>query len=357
MNIKAILLAAGFGTRLRPLTDIVPKCLLPINGRPLIEYWLRTLYGVGSKDILINLHHLAGMLEEWLDQSAFAGRVRTVYEDQIMGTGGTLLKNRDFVNDNPVMLIHADNLCLTDFTSYIKAHENRPPGTEITMMTFTTPTPSTCGIVEMDADGVVQAFYEKVADPPGNLANAAVYILQPAVIDFLAGLNKNFIDFSTDVLPHFVGKIYTFHNNVYHRDIGTIESFLTSQWECLDTLTTPVDRYDSWWKFCEKNNGAFARTLLDGLSEGLRMEVIDWTGDNTHWPAYSEGNVWDQRKNIFVLSRETDLPELARYLEEMGISRKDQLIFLPEVHAGFSSKKILDEHGLKCIAVCARATK
>ncbi|MFA4915038.1 MAG: nucleotidyltransferase family protein [Syntrophales bacterium] len=358
MNIKAILLAAGFGTRLRPITNITPKCLLPINGRPLIEYWLRALYDAGIQDILMNLHHLASVMEEWLGQSAFAGRVRTVYEDPILGTGGTLLQNRDFVGNEPVMLIHADNLCLADFPAYLRAHESRPAATEITMMTFTTPTPATCGIVAINRDGVVHAFYEKVANPPGNLANAAVYILEPGIIGFLAGLKKSFIDFSTEVLPHFMGKINTFHNAIYHRDIGTTESFLTAQWECpdtTDTTTNPVDGNNSWRIFCEKNDGMFVKKMLNGLAEALHMEVIDLRENKKYSSVRPIGEAGEQRGKIFVLSTETDFTPLSRCLENSGLQKDDQILFLPAVHACFSSKKILAEQGLKSIAVCASA--
>ena len=292
-------------------------------------------------------------MAEWLDQSAFAGHVRTVYEEQILGTGGTLLQNRDFVGNEPVMLIHADNLCLADFSSYLRAHESRPAGTEITMMTFTTPTPSTCGIVEIDGNGVVQAFHEKVQNPPGNLANAAVYILEPGVIDFLKGLNKVFIDFSTEVLPYFMGCINTFHNDIYHRDIGTIESFLAAQWECPDTMTIPAHVDDSWQIFCEKNSGSFASDMLNSLADALQREVINWTGNEFDHSSFPAG----ENEKIFVMNEDLDLFMLARYIEKMGLWGKNHLVFLPRVHAGFSSKKILAEWGLKSIAICADSAK
>ncbi len=98
-------------------------------------------------------------------------------------------------------------------------------------MTFYTDAPETCDIVDLDERGAVRTFHEKVANPPGNLANAAVYILAPAVMDFIAGLGKEVIDFSMEVLPHFLGRINTFHNGIYHRDIGTIESLMIAQSE------------------------------------------------------------------------------------------------------------------------------
>ena len=101
----------------------------------------------------------------------------------------------------------------------------------MTMMTFTTTEPELCGIVELDERGVVKKIFEKVENPPGNLANGAVYILAPSVMNFLISLNSKMIDFSTEVLPHFLGRINSFHNDIYHRDIGTAESLRVAQHE------------------------------------------------------------------------------------------------------------------------------
>ena len=226
---KALLLSAGLGTSLQPLTDYLPKCLMPINGIPLLEYWLRDLTEAEISPILINLHHHAKLVRTYLSNSPFAAQVETVLEEELLMTGGTLLKNREFFSAQPLMMIHGDNLCFCDFRAFRQAHENRPPGTAITMMTFITPTPQTCGIVELDDRGVVQAFHEKVPNPPGDRANAAVYILEPEIVDFLSSLGKEKIDFSTEVLPRYLGRINTFHNDVYHRDIGNIQSLIDAQ--------------------------------------------------------------------------------------------------------------------------------
>ena len=222
---KALLLAAGRGTRLQPLTDTIPKCLVPIHGKPLLEYWLDMLSRAGVGPLLVNLHYMADRVREYLVSSRYRDQVQTVYEDQLLGTAGTLLKNRAFFGKEPLMLVHADNLSRFDVLAFIERHRNRPPGCEITLMTFETDAPQTCGILELDAQGVVVAFHEKVPHPPGNLANGAVYILEPSLFDFLLGLGKDTIDFSTEVLPHFMGKMFTFHNHEYHRDIGNLESY------------------------------------------------------------------------------------------------------------------------------------
>jgi len=225
---RALLLAAGLGTRLRPLTNHTPKCLIEIDRRPLLEYWIAMLVNGGVYPLLVNLHHHAEKVADFIKTSPYRKFVATVHEERLLGTGGTLLKNRDFFSSEPLeplMLVHADNLSLFDVQEFVRAHHERPLGCEITMMTFKTPTPRSCGIIEADGKGCVQAFHEKVPNPPGDMANGAVYILEQTLFKFLASLNKAFIDFSTEVIPHYLGRIYCFENEVYHRDIGTVESY------------------------------------------------------------------------------------------------------------------------------------
>jgi mannose-1-phosphate guanylyltransferase len=222
---RALLLAAGFGSRLRPLTDRIPKCLVPVQGEPLLGYWLKLLAEAGVGPLLVNLHYLPDPVTRFVAASPYRDRVTLVHEAELLGTAGTLLKNRAFFGAQPLMLVHADNLSRFDVAAFLARHACRPAGCEITMMTFTTPTPRSCGIVELDPRGVVRAFHEKVEKPPGDLANGAVYIVEPTVVDFIASLGRSVVDFSTEVLPHYLGRICTFHNDDYHRDIGTPESY------------------------------------------------------------------------------------------------------------------------------------
>lgn len=234
MTMRALLLAAGLGSRLRPLTDTIPKCLVPIAGKPLLDYWFDMLHAAGVREILVNLHYHHEKVIEHIRRRQDKEGIETVYEKDLLGTGGTLLKNRNFFRDDPLMLVHADNLSAFDVTAFLNAHASRPAGSLITMMTFRTDIPETCGIVELDSDNRVIAFHEKVKNPPGNLANGAVYIIEPVIMDFLSSLKKEFIDFSTEVLPHYLGKIYTYENKIYHRDIGNPESYAQAQREWIE---------------------------------------------------------------------------------------------------------------------------
>jgi mannose-1-phosphate guanylyltransferase len=226
-----LLLAAGLGLRLRPLTDSVPKCLVPVRGRPLLDYWLELLFTGGVEQALINTHHLAEQVRRFVRGSPWRDRVTLAHEDQLLGTGGTVLQNRGFFGLEPFMVIHADNLSMFDVRAFIARHRARPPGAALTMMTFDTDVPETCGIVVLDERGVVREVHEKVPHPPGRLANAAIYIFESEVIDFIASLGKRVVDLSTEVLPHFMGQTYSFHNARYHRDIGSYESLRKAESE------------------------------------------------------------------------------------------------------------------------------
>jgi mannose-1-phosphate guanylyltransferase len=229
--VRAILLAAGLGTRLRPITDTMPKCLVPIHGKPLINYWLEQLLEAGVERLLINTCYLHEQVEAHIEQSEFASMVDLAYEKDLLLTGGTIIKNKNFIGNEAFMLVHADNLSICDFKGFISAHKNRPANTEITMMTFTTDDPESCGIVKIDNSGIVQEFHEKVKNPPSTLANGAVYIVETSVISYMERLRKVKIDFSLDVLPHYIGRIFTYYNDLYHRDIGNVRSYELAQIE------------------------------------------------------------------------------------------------------------------------------
>lgn len=222
---RAILLAAGFGTRLQPLTHSTPKCLVPIKGKPLLDIWLDKLWLAGIELVAINTHYLADHVSTHIKQSKYQANVFIVNELNLLGTAGTLIKNKDFFCGDDGMLIHADNYCCDDLVGFIEAHRKRPTNCLMTMMTFRTNTPSSCGIVDVNEQGVVVGFYEKVKSPPGNLANGAVYILSKELINEIAINMSTANDFSRDILPAFLGKIFTYETLDLFMDIGTPESY------------------------------------------------------------------------------------------------------------------------------------
>lgn len=229
---RALLLAAGLGTRLRPITDSMPKCLVPVQGKPLLGYWLDLLFGSGCMErVLINTHYMPDAVRRFVGNSRWQEQIDMVHEDVLLGTGGTVLANCLYFGEDPFMVVHADNLSRFDVRMFVARHSSRSAHCPMTMMTFVTDLPQKSGIVELNTLGVVTAFHEKVANPPGNLANGAVYIFEPEVVDFLRSFGKPVIDISTEVIPSFVGRIFTFPNDSYHRDIGTPESLRAAESE------------------------------------------------------------------------------------------------------------------------------
>lgn len=221
---RALLLAAGFGTRLRPITDTLPKCLVPICGRPLLDYWFDLLLPAAIERILVNTSYLSEQVRSHVAASRWRDRIDLVHEEQLLGTGGTVLANRDWFGPGAFLVAHADNLTDFDASALARAHAERPPGCAMTMLAFRTDVPQLCGILELDSANIVRAFHEKSPNPPGNLANAAVYIFEPEVVERIAALGKPVVDLSTEVIPGFVGQTLAVEHHGYHRDIGNVDS-------------------------------------------------------------------------------------------------------------------------------------
>jgi mannose-1-phosphate guanylyltransferase len=227
---KAFLLAAGLGTRLRPITDIIPKCMVEIGGRTLLDIWLDALAKAGVHQVLVNTHHLAAQVEAHVAHRSTPPAVRLSHEPVLLGSAGTLLANRDFVADDDMFLVvNADNLTDFDLGMLIDAH--RAGGTIATLSVFRAPSPSQCGIVEV-ADGRVVGFVEKPADPPSDLANAGMYAFHPNVLDEIPDPLPRDIGF--DLLPRLVGRARAVAlDDCYFLDIGTAAALerARDEWE------------------------------------------------------------------------------------------------------------------------------
>jgi len=155
--------------------------------------------------------------------------VHTVHEPELKGTAGTLLANQSFFSGCTGLLIHADNAMAESLRPFLTAHHNRQAGCLLTMLTFKSDTPSSCGIVELDAQDIVQGFHEKVVDPPGNRANGALYAFDPPLLDHLNCMPEPLSDFSTEVIPSLIGRIQTWNTYQAYLDIGTPKALVKAQ--------------------------------------------------------------------------------------------------------------------------------
>jgi mannose-1-phosphate guanylyltransferase len=226
--VKAFLLAAGLGTRLRPITDTVPKCMLAIDGRPLLDIWLDEFDRAGVEEVLVNLHYLPDVVRRHLAARTGTPAVRTFFEPELLGSAGTLAAHRDWMAGEDMFLAcNADNLTDFDLSSLIQAH--REHGAIATLTVFHSDRPSAGGVVELDAAGLVTGFTEKPSQPVSDLVNAGMYAFRPALLDELDGPPPH--DIGYDLLPGLVGRARAVPVEGYFRDIGTVESYQLAQQE------------------------------------------------------------------------------------------------------------------------------
>ncbi len=230
---KAFLLAAGKGTRLQPYTDTLPKCLMPIQGKPLLEIWIDLFKAHGVDRVLINTHHFAKRVQQAAGRLAEkkAIEITTVYEPELLGSGGTILKNRDFINtDEDFLVAYADNLTDINLSAMAAFHQQQKGvGKLLTMGLFRTTQPEACGIATLDANQTITAFEEKPENPESNLANAGVYVATYNVLEtcheIRQGAGGKIFDFGFHVLPRLVGKMGGYEIKEYLADIGTVEAY------------------------------------------------------------------------------------------------------------------------------------
>ncbi len=221
---KAILLAAGLGTRLRPITNKIPKCLLPVNGKPLLYTWLEKLESINVSDVLINTHYLSKDVNNSISKFDTNMGIHIVHEEKLLGTAGTLIKNINFC-DEDTMLIHADNYMEEDLNNFCHIHEGKPLQCLMTMLTFKSNNPENCGILKVDKNDIMIDFIEKPKEFIGDHANAAVYILSPEMAQIILRDYPDAVDFSIDIIPFFKKKIITYMTNKIFADIGTPKEY------------------------------------------------------------------------------------------------------------------------------------
>ena len=236
--LKAFLLSAGLGTRLRPLTYEIPKCLLPVCGKPLLQIWLEHLARHGIDEVLINTHwhhkKVEKFISEWRNNHL---RLTAFYEPSLLGSAGTLLANREWVEDgDPFLILYGDNLTNVNLTEMVAFHSQH--GLPFTLGVFRSDTPKQCGIAEVNENGTVIGFEEKPEHPKSDLAAAGIYIANSTIFQFypeLESISSPPLDLGFHVIPRLIGKMKAYFIQEFLMDIGTPETY-----EKVQTMWTEV---------------------------------------------------------------------------------------------------------------------
>jgi NDP-sugar pyrophosphorylase family protein len=224
--IKALVLAAGRGTRLRPLTEALPKPMLRLGGKPLLQHIIELLRDNGVEEIAVNLHHLPEAITGYFgDGSRLGVQLHYGFEPELLGTAGAVNNFRDFL-DTTFIVYYGDCYTRANLRPLLDLHRRK--NSLATISVYEVDNPWECGIVTIDGKGRVTRFEEK---PPrdkvsSHLANAGIYVLEKEGLDYIP--REGFSDFGFHVLPAMLAEqkdIFAFKLTESLIDIGSIEKY------------------------------------------------------------------------------------------------------------------------------------
>jgi NDP-sugar pyrophosphorylase family protein len=227
--VKAMVLAAGEGTRLRPLTNDMPKALVSVAGRPMIEYALLLLRYYGISEIMINLHHFGEQIEDKLGAGEQLGlEISYSEETELLDTGGGLLKAKPFLQDETFIVINTDALIDLDLARAIAFHKLKH--TAVTLILRPDPDADQYGSIDIDSNAQICRFLTTPAPSPPlgpvrKLMFSGVQILEPTIFEYMAGMPQKFST-TRETYPKMLTAgeaLYGFRFDGFWQDLGTAE--------------------------------------------------------------------------------------------------------------------------------------
>ncbi len=232
---KAMVLAAGLGERMRPLTDHSPKPMLPIVNRPVMCYILEHLARHGFTEVIANLHYRGEDIVDYFGDGASCGvQLTYTHETKLWGIAGGVRRCQEFFGEDTFLVIGADDLTDMDLTALVESH--RRVGAMASIGLAEVEETSHFGIVVTDGEGRIERFVEKPkGEAPSRTANTQIYLFEPAVFDFIPP--NRVYDFGFEVFPEMVAKgvpFYGFSLPGYWRDIGSVEDYLAAQRDVME---------------------------------------------------------------------------------------------------------------------------
>src|SRR4051794_6374537 len=237
---KAVVMAGGEGTRLRPMTSSMPKPLLPVVNKPIMEHVLRLLQRHGVSETVVTVAFLASLVRNYFGDGEDLGMtLHYATEDTPLGTAGSVKNAEDLLKDDTFLVISGDALTDFDLTDLVKFHHDK--GALVTVCLARVPDPLEFGITIVDDDGRVQRFLEKPTwgQVFSDTVNTGIYVMEPEVFEHVAAGEP--VDWSSDVFPTLLEAglpIYGYVAEGYWEDVGTQESYVRAQ---ADVLTGKVE--------------------------------------------------------------------------------------------------------------------
>jgi len=233
---KAMVLAAGLGTRLRPLTDSISKPMAPVVNKPVMEHIIELLKKHGFEDIVCNLHWYADTIKEYFgDGSKWGVNINYSYEEELLGTAGGVKKVEGFFEDSTFLVISGDALTDIDLDRVMDFHDKKK-GIATLVLTEVEDT-SQFGVVILDKDLKITGFQEKplTGEAKSKLANSGIYVFEPEVFDYLP--EGKFYDFGKNLFPRLLADridYYGFKHDQYWNDVGSLDEYQLGNFDALE---------------------------------------------------------------------------------------------------------------------------
>lgn len=228
---KAMILAAGVGSRLDPLTRNVPKPMVPVINQPVMEHIVHLLVKHGFNEIYCNTHYLGDQIESYFNNgNSLGAQMHFNREEKLLGTAGgvkRVAENTDFFSgDETFLVIGGDDLTGVDLSAMLKFHKSK--GAVATLALTTVTDPSQFGVVVLEEGGKISRFVEKPAPgtAPSNLVNMGVYLFEPQILDLIP--SGKFYDFGKELFPFLLEQkepFYGYTTNDYWRDVGNLREY------------------------------------------------------------------------------------------------------------------------------------
>ncbi|HEX8743115.1 MAG TPA: NDP-sugar synthase [Thermoleophilaceae bacterium] len=227
---KAMVLAAGLGTRLRPITYEIPKPMVPVLDRPVMAHILGHLERQGFDEVIANLHYFPDAVRGY-----FGDRVEYRYEEELLGTAGGVRNVADFFGDDPVVVISGDALTDVDLNALVERH--RASGGIATLTVKHVEETEEYGVVIHDSDGRIQGFQEKppTSEALSHLGNCGIYCFSPEIFEYFP--QEPFADWANDVFPALLENDVPFHvheTREYWNDVGSLAELRQGTWDALE---------------------------------------------------------------------------------------------------------------------------
>ena len=235
---KAMILAAGFGTRLKPLTNTVPKPMVPIMNRPILEHTIHLLRTHGIQDITVNLHHLPDIIKEHFDDGKdFGVQLHWSHEPEILGTAGGIKKAQEFLDGEAFLVINSDVVTDCDLSKVISFHKAK--GSALTLVVREGDSPEQCDPIEVDDnDRIVHMVGTSAKNKPDDTTRilfTGIQVMEPEIFDRIP--ENKFYGTTTDVFPGMLADelpMFAYWHHGYWKDVGTIQSYLDVHKDLLD---------------------------------------------------------------------------------------------------------------------------